>query len=134
MKTKFIIGIIIIIIFGAWGVSAFLNTTIKYVSYDEARQATRPVQIVGKIDFNDVKRDTENNRLVFSIYEPEAENPVKADRMKIIYEGVVPGNFDQAESVMIVGMPGAEGFIADKLYVKCPSKYQGQLEKMESQG
>ncbi|MFH2036524.1 MAG: cytochrome c maturation protein CcmE, partial [Candidatus Zixiibacteriota bacterium] len=48
---------------------------------------------------------------------------------QVIYNGVVPGNFDQATSIVAVGKPGDEGFIADKLLVKCPSKYQGSEYK-----
>ncbi|MEW5924520.1 MAG: cytochrome c maturation protein CcmE [Candidatus Zixiibacteriota bacterium] len=132
MKPKYIIGGIIIIVFIAWGASAFFKTTVKYVSFDEARNATRTVQVAGKIDFDDVTFDADNNQLVFSIYDVTADSPVGADRLKIIYKGVVPGNFDQATSVLVRGKPGEGGFVAEKLLVKCPSKYQGMVE--ESQG
>jgi cytochrome c-type biogenesis protein CcmE len=132
MKAKYIIGTAIVLVFIVWGASAFLKTTVKYVSFDEARKATQTVQVVGKIDFDDVTYDTDNNRLVFSIYELESESPARSDRLRIVYYGVVPGNFDQATSVMIRGKPGPEGFVAEKLLVKCPSKYQGL--NGESQG
>lgn len=132
MKAKYIIGGIIIIVFIAWGASAFFKTTVKYVSFDEARNATRTVQVAGKIDFDDVTFDADNNRLVFSIYDVAADSPAGADRLKIIYKGVVPGNFDQATSVLVRGKPGEGGFVAEKLLVKCPSKYQGMVE--ESKG
>ena len=128
MKAKYIIGVAIIVIFIAWGASAFFKTTVKYVSFDEARNATRTVQVAGKIDFDDVTFDADNNRLVFSIYDMEADSPIGADRLKVIYKGVVPGNFDQATSVLVRGKPGEEGFVAEKLLVKCPSKYQGLEE------
>ena len=132
MKPKYIIGGIVIIVFIAWGASAFFKTTVKYVSFDEARNATRTVQVAGKIDFDDVTFDADNNRLVFSIYDVAADSPVGADRLKVIYKGVVPGNFDQATSVLVRGKPGEGGFVAEKLLVKCPSKYQGMVE--ESKG
>ena len=125
MKAKYIIGAAIVLVFIVWGASAFLKTTVKYVSFDEAKKATRTVQVVGRIDFDDVTYDTDNNRLVFSIYELESESAVASDKLKIVYYGVVPGNFEQATSVMIRGKPGPEGFVAEKLLVKCPSKYQG---------
>lgn len=132
MKAKYIIGTAIVLVFIVWGGSAFLRTTVKYVSFDEARKATRTVQVVGRIDFDDVTYDTDHNRLVFSIYELESESPAESDRLKIVYYGVVPGNFEQATSVMIRGKPSPEGFVAEKLLVKCPSKYQGL--NVESQG
>lgn len=125
MKAKYIIGTIIILVFAAWGFSAFLETTVKYVSFAEAREATRTVQIVGGIDFDNVNYDAENEELVFIIYDLEPPDPANPDRMKITYDGVIPGNFDQAASVLIRGKPGEDGFVAEQLLVKCPSKYQG---------
>jgi len=40
---------------------------------------------------------------------------------------VVPGNFDQATSVVLKGKPDNDGrFVAEQMLVKCPSKYQGE--------
>ncbi|MCP4706244.1 MAG: hypothetical protein GY865_16735, partial [candidate division Zixibacteria bacterium] len=74
MKPKYIIGTIIIIVFAGWGFSAFLETTVKYVSFADAREATRTVQVVGGIDFDNVNYDAENAELVFVIYDLEAED------------------------------------------------------------
>lgn len=131
MKAKYIIGSIIIIIFILWGASAFLKTTVRYVSIAEARKAHRTVQVLGNIDFGDVHFDAEKRRLVFTIYDAANPDPARADRLKIIYHGVVPGNFEQATQVVVRGKPGADGFEAEQLLVKCPSKYQG-LQKNSS--
>jgi len=96
VKAKYIIGF-----------SAFLETTVRYVSFAEARTATRTVQVVGGIDFDNVEYDTENSELVFTIYDLEAPDPARPDRLKIIYNGVIPGNFDQATSVLVRGKPGS---------------------------
>jgi len=40
----------IIAVFIVWGASAFLKTTIQYVSLDEAAQSQRMVQVLGKIE------------------------------------------------------------------------------------
>nr|MBN2278866.1 cytochrome c maturation protein CcmE [candidate division Zixibacteria bacterium] len=132
MKAKYIIGSIIIVVFVIWGASAFLKTTIKYVTFAEAREATRTVQVAGRIDFNDVHFDAEKNRLEFSIIELKNDSEKIPERMKVVYGGIVPGNFDQATSVLVIGKPGNGVFEAEKLLVKCPSKYQGLAE--QSQG
>jgi len=125
MKTKYIVGGIIVLVFIAWGASAFFKTTVRYVSFAKARSAARTVQVAGKINHDNVVYDTDNERLVFTIYEMEPDNPTEADSLKIIYRGLVPGNFSQAASVLVRGRPGQDGFDAEKLLVKCPSKYQG---------
>jgi cytochrome c-type biogenesis protein CcmE len=126
VKAKYIIGGIIIVLFVIWGTSAFLKTTIQYVSIDEARRATRTVQVLGRIDFDAVNYNTADSRLEFAVYDANAENKETAERMKVVYYGVVPGNFDQATSVVLKGKSKGDTFIAEQMLVKCPSKYQGE--------
>lgn len=126
MNAKYIIGGLVVVVFMVWGASAFFKTTIQYVSIDEARTAERTVQVMGKIDFDVVKYNADDSRLEFAVYDPEAADPSGAERMSVVYYGVVPGNFDQATSVVLKGKPDGEMFVADQMLVKCPSKYQGE--------
>lgn len=126
MKAKIIIGSIIILAAMGWGISSFFGSTIQYVSIAEAKTADRTVQVLGKIDTEQVKYNSAESRLEFAIYDAEASDKTGADNMKVIYYGTVPGNFDQATSVVCKGMNKEEGFVAEKLLVKCPSKYQGE--------
>ena len=126
MKAKYIIGGVIIMVFLAWGASAFLKTTIQYVSLDEAWQSKRTVQVLGKIDFSKVNYNAGQQRLEFAIYDPKSLDSLTAERMPVVYYGVVPCNFDQATSVVLKGKPKEGVFVADQMLVKCPSKYQGE--------
>ena len=81
---------------------------------------------MGKIDFDAVNYNNDNSRLEFAIYDAEAETPVGAERLPVVYYGVVPGNFDQATSVVLKGKSEDGTFVADQMLVKCPSKYQGE--------
>ena len=47
--------------------------------------------------------------------------------MNVVYHGIVPGNFDQATSVVLKGKADGDYFVADQMLVKCPSKYQGEM-------
>ena len=127
MKAKYIMGGVIIAVFLIWGAMAFVNTTIQYVSLQEAAGSTRTVQVMGKIDFDRVNYNTDASRLEFEVYDAEADDMLSADRLPVIYYGVVPGNFDQATSVVLKGKPDNDGrFVAEQMLVKCPSKYQGE--------
>lgn len=127
MKAKYIIGGIIIVVFLIWGTSAFLKTTIQYVSLDEASRSKRTVQVMGKVDFATVKYNATDTRLEFDVFDVDARDTVNAHRFPVVYYGVVPGNFDQAKSVVLKGKPGTDGaFVAEQMLVKCPSKYQGE--------
>ncbi len=125
MKAKYIIGGLIIVLFMVWGTATFLKTTIQYVSIEKAGQSKRTVQVMGKIDFDAVNFNTEKSRLEFTIYDADAEQMDGAERLDVYYYGVVPGNFDQATSVVLKGKPEGDAFVAEQMLVKCPSKYQG---------
>ncbi|HEX2897294.1 MAG TPA: cytochrome c maturation protein CcmE [candidate division Zixibacteria bacterium] len=129
MKSKVVIGSIIILVAMAWGISSFFGSTVQYVSIAEARTADRTVQVMGKIDTEQVKYNSSESRLEFAIYDAEATDKAQAVNMKIVYYGTVPGNFDQATSVVCKGVNKEEGFVAEKLLVKCPSKYQGEVSE-----
>ncbi|MEW5796530.1 MAG: cytochrome c maturation protein CcmE [Candidatus Zixiibacteriota bacterium] len=127
MKAKYIIGSAIILVFIVWGAMSFMQTTVQYVEFETAAKTSRTVQVMGKIDFDVVSYDVDRQRLEFAIYDPEAERAVGAERLNVVYYGVVPGNFDQATSVVLKGKPDSTGmFVAEQMLVKCPSKYQGE--------
>ena len=131
MKAKYIIGGIIIIVFMIWGAISFMNTTIQYVPIEQARNSDKIVQVMGKIDFDTKQHDAENSRLTFAIYDAEAEEIETAEKMNVVYYGVVPGNFDQATSVVLKGKSDGSQFVADQMLVKCPSKYQGEGDEFQ---
>jgi cytochrome c-type biogenesis protein CcmE len=45
--------------------------------------------------------------------------------MTVHYNGVKPGNFEEAVQIVAVGTYHQGVFEAEQLLVKCPSKYQG---------
>lgn len=126
MRAKYIIGTVIIVVFIIWGASAFLKTTIRYVSIGEAMKASHTVQVMGKIDFDQVAYNSNEGYLRFAIYDAEAEDKNNAEGMKVVYYGVIPSNFEQATSVVLKGKPQGDEFVAEQMLVKCPSKYQGE--------
>jgi len=127
MNAKTIIGDVIIFIFLVWGSYKFMNATVRYVAIDKAQFSEQLVQVMGKIDFDKVEYDSDNTRLHFAIYDVDAQNEETAPRLPVVYDGVPPGNFDQATSVVLKGKSDGSGtFVAEQMLVKCPSKYQGE--------
>jgi cytochrome c-type biogenesis protein CcmE len=119
MKTKYIIGISIIVIFAIFGAMSFRKTLTPYVSFEEAKRSGATVQIIGKIVFSEVKYDLDAHQLRFPILDENGE------KMIVTYGGAKPANFEQAEEVVVIGKYANGAFNADQLLVKCPSKYQG---------
>ena len=129
MNAKMIIGLLLIASFLALGVFTFVDSQVASVTIASARDANETVQVQGVIDFESVDYEVDNKRLIFEMYDPESPtldvrgNP---ERLRVIFYGEVPGNFEQATSVTVIGKAGAEGFVAENMLVKCPSKYQGE--------
>ena len=134
MKAKYFIGGAIIILFIIWSATAFIQTTVQYVSIAEARTADHTVQVMGKIDFDKVNYDAEKSRLEFVVYDADAPSKEGAATLDVVFSGVVPGNFDQATSVVLKGKTDGDKFVAHQMLVKCPSKYQGEGEEYQDAG
>jgi cytochrome c-type biogenesis protein CcmE len=116
MKPKYIIGAGIIVVFIIWAFISFNKTLTPYVSIAQARELNNTVQVKGK-RIGDSSYDVARNMLKFSIEDDHG------DRMHIEYNGVKPGNFDQARDIVCIGVYKNDKFIAQELLVKCPSKY-----------
>lgn len=125
MRFRYVVGGLVVILFLVWGATAFLETTIQYVSVEEAARSEHTVQVMGKIDFDRVVYNSEEVRLDFAVYDPEAVDEAAAKRMPVLYYGVVPGNFDQSTSVVLKGK-GVNGvFFCGPCTGEMPFQIQG---------
>lgn len=119
MNKRYIVGIGVIVVCGIIGFTAFKGSLTPYVDFAEARQLDRPCQVMGTVDKNHVRYDMEAGVLHFTLVDEDGAT------LPVTYRGVKPGNFDQANSVVCNGKVVHGTFEAERLLVKCPSKYQG---------
>jgi len=124
MKKGYWVAAAFTLVFIALGVTAFQKTLTPYLSFDEARKARGAVQVMGSLDKTSDRYDTARQELRFDLLDSDGR------RMPVSYRGIKPGNFKDAISIVAIG-PYRNGRIeAEKLLVKCPSKYQGaEVEK-----
>jgi cytochrome c-type biogenesis protein CcmE len=113
-------GTVLLLAFGGFAFSSFQQTLTPYVSFREAREMDRTLQVAGALVQG--SSSYADGALSFAIQEPKT-----GESMKVVYRGVKPGNFEEALSVVAIGRwdGGAGALEAEKLLVKCPSKYQG---------
>ncbi len=123
MNLKIAIAIILLAVAGVVGVSSFKRTMTPYIGFAEARTASGLVQVNGKLADKNYVLKTEEQFLRFNLKDE------KGDVMPVEYRGVIPGNFDQAVSVVAIGKFSSDHFEAQQLLVKCPSKYQAEADK-----
>lgn len=122
-RTRTVIAVAVIVIFGAFGIWSLVGTATPYVGFAEARAMNSQVQVMGKIEFETADYNAGTGIFSFDIINEQG------DRMRVDFAGIKPGNFEQAESVVCVGRYKGGVFVAKDLLVKCPSKYQGQEVK-----
>lgn len=103
-----------------WVFSSFNDSLTAYVSFAEAKERDKRVQVIGTIVKDEVSYNSDSLQLVFRVLDEDGED------MTVVYAGSMPGNFDQAETVVCKGKYVNGRFEADELLLKCPSKYQGE--------
>ena len=111
------------------GVTSFTRTLTPYLTFDEARNARGVVQVMGSLDRSSDRYDTATQRLAFDLVDDRGR------RMTVSYGGTRPANFRDAISIVAIGRYREGRIEAEKLLVKCPSKYQGtEVERAYSSG
>ncbi|RMH20628.1 MAG: cytochrome c maturation protein CcmE [Acidobacteria bacterium] len=125
-KPHYLIGIVLLLLFAGFSYSAFRDTLTPYVPYAEARERTHTVQVAGGLEAGSSSYDEASGSLRFTLVDEET-----GDTMRVRYQGLKPANFEEAVSIVAIGLydPATDELVADKLLVKCPSKYQGLEEK-----
>jgi cytochrome c-type biogenesis protein CcmE len=125
----YVLGGVLLLAFAAFSATAFKSTLTPYVSFEQARQADRVVQVAGALEKGSSSYVEQQESLYFNL--KDAKSP---GTLRVRYKGVKPGNFEDAVSIVAIGHfdPAAKQFEADKLLVKCPSKYQGAEVKTYS--
>ena len=123
MNPKMIAALALLILAVSVGVTSFKRTMTPYIGFAEARTASGLVQVNGKLADKDYILRPEEQFLRFNLRDEQG------DVMPVEYRGVIPGNFDQAVSVVAIGRYAGDHFEAQQLLVKCPSKYQAESER-----
>lgn len=120
MKNKYLFGGFIIVLFlGIMGY-LFTQSNIKYESnFANVKTTDKTVKATGSwVKEKSYDMNREQNTFSF-IMKDETGN-----EMKVIYEGVMPNNFESATSVVVTGSYRNGYFHAKDILTKCPSKYE----------
>jgi cytochrome c-type biogenesis protein CcmE len=123
MNLKVILAIGLFAVATAIGVTSFRKTVTPYISFAEARRSQGLVQVNGILADKQYVIRKDEQFLSFRLRDSHQEV------LPVEYRGVIPGNFDQATSIVAIGRYKDGTFVADQLLVKCPSKYQAEAEK-----
>ncbi|ELR71450.1 Cytochrome c-type biogenesis protein CcmE, heme chaperone [Fulvivirga imtechensis AK7] len=128
MKTSHIIGIIII----AVAIGIIISTAgdaSSYVTFDQAYAMAsngngNSIHVVGEL-----KKDHQGqvvgisptaDKLSFTFLMVDENNK----EQQVFYNEPMPPDFQRSEKVVVIGSYHDDLFVADKILMKCPSKYQ----------
>lgn len=128
MKKSHLFGIIIIAI-AVMIIVATAGDASTYVTFGEAKTMAEKgndhkIHVVGALkkdaQGNITGIETGSDKVSFSFILVD-ENQ---QEQKVFYNEPMPADFTKSEQVVIIGAYQNEAFVADKILLKCPSKYQ----------
>jgi cytochrome c-type biogenesis protein CcmE len=120
MKSKYIIGLAVIVFFSGFAVYSFRSALNPYMTFRQAAGAAGTVQVIGYLTDDGVAYDPDSGLLRFFLADEEGT------LAEIAYAGTKPTNLEHAESIVVVGQFEGDIFYAGKILVKCPSKYEAE--------
>lgn len=128
MKKGHIIGLIVIAV-AVTIVITSVGDASSYVNFSEAKEMAsygneQKIHVVGQLKKDDtgevVGIEVSPNKLSFTFIMIDEEN----NEQRVFYNEPVPADFIRSEQVVVVGSYKKEIFLADKILMKCPSKYK----------
>ncbi len=130
MKTSHIIAILVIA--AAIGIIiATAGDASTYVNFDQAYQMastgnTTSIHVVGELRKDEkgniagLEKGADNLSFSFDLVDDHGKT------RKVFYNEPMPPDFLRSEKVVVIGSFHGEQFVARKILLKCPSKYQEQ--------
>jgi cytochrome c-type biogenesis protein CcmE len=100
-----------------------------YASFNEAlAEPQKEFHVVGELNKEkELEYNPEENVNRFAFYLVDREGTER----KVIFNGTKPQDFERSEQVVITGKMNNQVFMADKILMKCPSKYNDGSEEMQ---
>jgi cytochrome c-type biogenesis protein CcmE len=128
MKKSHIIALVVI----AVAIAIIMTTTQEassYVTFDQAAQMAstgnhKSIHVVGVLKKDDggriigMEKGADMLSFSFTLVDDAGKE------QKVYYNEPMPPDFTKSEKVVVIGHYQADIFIAEKILLKCPSKYQ----------
>lgn len=128
MKKGHIIGLVVIAVAVVIIVSTVGDAS-SYVSFQEAKEMAdygnqEKIHVIGELKKNQMGEvvgvEESENKLSFMFTMIDEEN----NEQRVFYNEPIPADFLRSEKVVVVGSHKNDFFLADKILLKCPSKYK----------
>lgn len=123
IATVVVVGVLALLIISGMQGNTGRYLTIQEAIADSQRESGKYIQMEAKVVPTSVKWDPKQPQLVFDITDGK-------QNINVTFYDVKPDNFDSGYPVIVEGKFTAPGkFLAGKVLVKCPSKYEEEAKK-----
>ena len=128
MKKSSIVGMMIIAIAIGVIISTYADSS-TYGSFTDAQETQKELHVVGKLNKKkEMFYNPQQDANYFSFY--MVDN--KGKECKVEFTGSKPQDFERSEQIVLTGQMDNGAFHANKILMKCPSKYtQDKIEITE---
>lgn len=124
-KGKLILLVLLVVGFVGYAAWSFSASVTPYVGIDEAVKSKGSVQVKGLLDKTAPAPHMEGEDFVFTLQDPDTGSV-----MPVRYHGTKPDQFEEAFHIVAIGKYQDGEFRANKLLIKCPSKYEKEKGKV----
>ena len=134
MKKSHILAIIVIAV-AIGTIISTVSDAATYADFSTAKQfPDKEFQVVGELNKDKaIYYSPEENVNEFSFYMIDNKGVEK----KVVFNGAKPQDFERSEQVVITGTLKGDDFFANKILMKCPSKYNdgeaGELKEITAE-
>jgi cytochrome c-type biogenesis protein CcmE len=111
--------LLLLVVFGVGGYRSISSALTPYVTFAYAEESSRSVQVKGYGIDGTVQIIDEDS---FSFEMEDMDGKV----VRVFHKGPIPQNLMEADNIVVVGKYADGGFTAQRILVKCPSKYEAQ--------
>jgi cytochrome c-type biogenesis protein CcmE len=119
MKTRTIVGIVLVAVFTGVLIVTQISSESYYTDFATARKTGDKVHIVAKwVDRENSFYDP--NKDVFTFYLQDTLQNISL----VSYHDPKPPSLESADRIVIEGRQSGDHFVAEHIYLKCPSKYE----------
>lgn len=127
MKRRHLIGIVVIACFIVFSAVSFQSSLTPYVTFAQAKTMSGSVQVRGVLASQDITIIDNGKGVKFKLRDEAGEE------VQVTYIGMMHDGLAESTSVVAIGKYRDGQFHAEKLLVKCPSKYQGAQGSVKKQ-
>ncbi|EAX47649.1 hypothetical protein TcarDRAFT_1071 [Thermosinus carboxydivorans Nor1] len=122
MRSWRLFALAVVLLFLAFTAYMLRGSLTPYVDFAEARRTGSVVQVRGIMASPPAPVAGDDRAIRFWLWDE------KGEAAPVVYRGPTPEGLEHADSIVVVGRYGQAGFIAERLLVKCPSKYRSQKQ------